>query len=83
MAMRAPLERSVEASGWPMTRQAKSALEADEARISREVVAESGYVSGHLDGEVDAPTFMPNVVGQQLHDDHPLRAGPSDRHRRT
>ena len=66
IAMRAEVERSFETSGWPMTRQAWSALEAATAHMSGEFVAKSGYVSGHLDGEDDAPTFMPNVVGQQL-----------------
>lgn len=66
MAMRAEADRSFEDRGWPMTRQALAALEADEAHLSREALAKAGYVSGHLDGERDAPTLIPNVVGQQL-----------------
>ena len=65
MAMRAEIDRPFE-SRWPMTGAALAALEADEAYISKQVVVNAGYVSGHLDGESDAPTFMPNVVGQQL-----------------
>ena len=51
---------------WPMTREAWNALQADVARATDAVVAGNGYTTGHLDGEVDAPAFVPNVVGQQL-----------------
>jgi GreA/GreB family transcription elongation factor len=51
---------------WPITREAWEALEADGNRLGAQVVANEGYVTGRLDGEVDAPSFVPNVVGQQL-----------------
>lgn len=50
---------------WPMTRQAWEALDADTARLGAEVLDKDGYASGRLDGDVDAPTFIPNVAGQQ------------------
>jgi transcription elongation GreA/GreB family factor len=51
---------------WPMTREAWERLDADAARLGAQVVANDGYVTGHLDGDAEAPTFIPNVVGQQL-----------------
>jgi transcription elongation factor GreA len=51
---------------WPMTRDAWEALEADAARLGAQVIASDGYVTGHLDGDAEAPTFIPNVVGQQV-----------------
>jgi len=51
---------------WPMTRQAWEALDADAATLARRVQAEDGYTTGRLDGDADAPSFVPNVVGQQL-----------------
>lgn len=51
---------------WPMTREAWHALQADIAHATEAVVAGNGYTTGHLDGEADAPAFVPNVVGQQL-----------------
>ena len=30
------------------------------------MVATDGYVTGRLDGEADAPSFVPNIVGQQV-----------------
>lgn len=51
---------------WPMTREAWEALDADATRLGAQVVANDGYVTGHLDGDSEAPTFIPNVVGQQL-----------------
>ncbi|HEX5038645.1 MAG TPA: GreA/GreB family elongation factor [Candidatus Limnocylindria bacterium] len=51
---------------WPMTPEALAALETDDARLAAQVVANDGYVTGRLDGEIDAPSFVPNVVGQQL-----------------
>lgn len=51
---------------WPMTREALDALEADAARLAAQTVASDGYVTGHLTGEIDAPRFVPNILGQQL-----------------
>ncbi len=51
---------------WPITREARQRLEEEAARRSRDLAATNGYVSGHLDGDTDAPTFVPNVAGQQL-----------------
>jgi hypothetical protein len=51
---------------FPMTREAWDALEADAAKLGAQTAANDGYVTGRLDGETDAPTFIPNVVGQQL-----------------
>jgi transcription elongation GreA/GreB family factor len=51
---------------WPMTREAWDRLDADAARLAAQVVANDGYVTGHLDGDAEAPTFIPNVIGQQL-----------------
>lgn len=51
---------------WPMTRDAWQALQDEVARTTDAVVAGNGYTTGHLDGEPDAPAFVPNVVGQQL-----------------
>lgn len=58
--------RARKAHEWPMTREAWEALDADATRLGAEVVEKDGYVTGRLDGETDAPTFVPNVVGQQL-----------------
>jgi len=35
------------------------------ARLEREVLSTNGYVTGHLEGEPDAPSCVPNIVGQQ------------------
>ncbi len=51
---------------WPMTREAWERLDADAARLGAQVLANDGYVTGHLDGDDEAPTFIPNVIGQQL-----------------
>lgn len=51
---------------WPMTREAWERLDADAARLGAQVIANDGYVTGHLDGDAEAPTFIPNVIGQQL-----------------
>ena len=51
---------------WPMTRDAWKRLDAVATRLTREVIATDGYVTGRLDGESDAPSFVPNIVGQQL-----------------
>ena len=51
---------------WPMTRDAWKKLDAVATRLTREVIATDGYVTGRLDGESDAPSFVPNIVGQQL-----------------
>ena len=51
---------------WPMTRGAWQALQDEIASATDAVVAGNGYTTGHLDGEPDAPAFVPNVVGQQL-----------------
>lgn len=51
---------------WPITREARERLEDEAARRTRDLAATNGYVTGHLDGESDAPTFLPNVAGQQL-----------------
>jgi hypothetical protein len=59
-------QRSWRGRLWPMTSQAWEALTAEVARLNVEVLANDGYVTGRLDGEADAPTFVPNVVGQQL-----------------
>jgi transcription elongation GreA/GreB family factor len=49
-----------------MTRDAWERLDADASRLTRQVAATDGYVTGRLDGEADAPSFVPNIVGQQL-----------------
>lgn len=59
-------ERAWKAREWPMTRQAWEALDADVTRLTAQVAANDGYITGRLDGETDAPTFVPNIVGQQL-----------------
>ena len=59
-------ERSWKARQWPMTREAWEALDADCTRLTEQVAANDGYITGRLDGENDAPTFVPNIVGQQL-----------------
>lgn len=59
-------ERAWHPRELPMTREAREALETDGDRLNAQVVANDGYVTGRLDGETDAPTFVPNVVGQQL-----------------
>lgn len=51
---------------WPMTREAWDALDADFFRLTAQVAANDGYITGRLDGENDAPSFVPNIVGQQL-----------------
>lgn len=51
---------------WPMTFEAHAQLDAELDRLSRDVIAKNGYVTGHLDGEVDAPNFVPNILGQQV-----------------
>jgi transcription elongation GreA/GreB family factor len=51
---------------WPMTREAWEALDADAARLGAQVIANDGYTTGRLDWDADAPSFIPNVVGQQL-----------------
>ena len=51
---------------WPMTRQAWDALDADYFQLTAQVAANDGYITGRLDGDNDAPTFVPNIVGQQL-----------------
>jgi hypothetical protein len=67
MAVALPLEgRSWKERQWPMTREAWETLDADCTRLTAEVVANDGYITGRLDGETDAPTFIPNIVGQQL-----------------
>ncbi len=67
MAMAVALEEhGWKSREWPMTREAWEALDADATRLSAQVLAKNGYVSGHLDGDAEAPTFIPNVVGQQL-----------------
>lgn len=50
---------------WPMTSVAFNQLESDADRLTRLVTEHNGYVTGHLDGEPDAPSFVPNVAGQQ------------------
>ncbi|MGH2446887.1 MAG: GreA/GreB family elongation factor [Candidatus Limnocylindria bacterium] len=66
-ALAAMIERGEwNAREWPMTREAWNALDADATRLNEQVLAKDGYVTGRLDGEVDAPTFVPNIVGQQL-----------------
>jgi len=64
----AALDDGVEwgARTWPMTREALDALEAEAARLAAQTIASDGYVTGHLTGEVDAPRFVPNILGQQL-----------------
>jgi hypothetical protein len=59
-------ERARKSRQWPMTRQAWEALDADCSRLLEQVAANDGYITGRLDGEDDAPTFIPNIVGQQL-----------------
>ena len=54
------------AQQWPMTREAWDALEDDARRLSAQVSAKEAYVTGRLDGDADAPTFVPNIAGQQL-----------------
>lgn len=67
MAVAFELEgRSWKARQWPMTREAWESLDADCTRLTAEVVANDGYITGRLDGETDAPTFIPNIIGQQL-----------------
>jgi hypothetical protein len=58
--------RAWKAREWPMTRQAWEALDADATQLTVRVAANDGYITGRLDGETDAPTFVPNIVGQQL-----------------
>ena len=64
----AALDDGVEwgARTWPMTREALDPLEAEAARLAAQTIASDGYVTGHLTGEVDAPRFVPNILGQQL-----------------
>lgn len=50
---------------WPMTAEAHARLQADADELARKVLEQNGYVTGHLDGEVDAPSFVPNIAGQQ------------------
>lgn len=50
---------------WPMTAQARAQLEADADRLTGAVIEKNGYVTGHLDGEADAPSFVPKIAGQQ------------------
>ena len=59
-------DRAWKAREWPMTREAWDALDADATRLGALVIEKEGYITGRLDGETDAPTFIPNVVGQQL-----------------
>lgn len=59
-------DRAWKAHQWPMTPAAWTALDAEATRLGAEVLRNDGYVTGRLDGEVDAPTFIPNIVGQQL-----------------
>jgi hypothetical protein len=67
MAMAVALEeQGWNSREWPMTREAWEALDADATKLTAQVLEKDGYVSGHLDGDADAPTFIPNVVGQQL-----------------
>ncbi|HET6379841.1 MAG TPA: GreA/GreB family elongation factor [candidate division Zixibacteria bacterium] len=51
---------------WLMTREAWEALEADAARLTEEAQRREGFITGRLDGEPDAPVFVPNVSGQQI-----------------
>lgn len=66
MAVAAVEERASRPGKWPMTREAWEALDADASRLTTEVMAKEGFVTGRLDGETDAPTFVPNIEGQQL-----------------
>ena len=66
MAVAAVEERASVPRKWPMTREAWEALDADASRLTAEVMAKEGYITGRLDGETDAPTFIPNIEGQQL-----------------
>ncbi|HEX6139618.1 MAG TPA: GreA/GreB family elongation factor [Candidatus Limnocylindria bacterium] len=50
---------------WPMTREAWEALDAEATRLGAEVLEKDGYATGWLDGDADAPTFIPNVAGRQ------------------
>jgi Transcription elongation factor, GreA/GreB, C-term len=50
---------------WPMTAQARAQLVTDADRLAGVVIETNGYVSGHLGGEADAPSFVPNIAGQQ------------------
>lgn len=50
---------------WPMTAQSHAQLETDADELARLVIEQNGYVTGHLDGEADAPSFVPNIAGQQ------------------
>ena len=59
-------ERAWKHREWPMTRPAWDALDADFFQLTAQVAANDGYISGRLDGDNDAPTFVPNIVGQQL-----------------
>ena len=61
-----PVEASAGRGRWLMTREAWTALDADAARLADEAQRRDGYVTGRLDGEPDAPTFVPNIAGQQL-----------------
>ncbi len=58
--------RAWKAREWPMTPEAWKALDADAVWLTAKVVEKDGYVTGRLDGETDAPTFVPNIIGQQL-----------------
>jgi transcription elongation GreA/GreB family factor len=51
---------------WPMTRDAWEALDGDARRLTAQVSTKEAYVTGRLDGDADAPTFLPNIAGQQL-----------------
>lgn len=67
MALAAALDATTWGSRqWPMTREAWKALDAQASLLTTQVIATDGYSSGRLDGETDAPSFMPNVEGQQL-----------------
>ena len=59
-------ERAWKGRRWPMTREAWEALDEECTRLTEQVAANDGYITGRLDGEDDAPTFIPNIVGQQL-----------------
>ncbi|MEO8246144.1 MAG: GreA/GreB family elongation factor [Chloroflexota bacterium] len=48
-----------------MTARAHRELEEDIVRLTRDVLRTNAYVTGHLDGEADAPSFVPNIAGQQ------------------
>ena len=51
---------------WSMTSDALRGLRATAEQLAGDADRTGGYISGHMSGEPDAPTLVPNVDGLRL-----------------